>query len=129
MACLETTFLIDLLRGKQNVIKLKDELSMLEQSLIIASPSVMELWVGACLKESENEKRQILELLNSVEVVDFDTESAKDAGEIEAELVRKGITIEAEDLMIAAIARRRSEKLVTRDQHFASVPGLRVLKY
>ncbi|MBI1973606.1 PIN domain-containing protein [Candidatus Micrarchaeota archaeon] len=130
MACLETTFLIDLMRGKQAVVSLMKELERVEGHLSIAVPSIMELWRGACLKVSAKEKEQVNQLLESMEVIhSLDPQSAKEAGEIEAELRRKGITIETEDIMIAGIARSNREKLVTRDQHFAQVDGLNLLKY
>ena len=62
MACLETTFLIDLLRGKENVRLLKDKLDETESSLSITPVSIMELWIGASLKSSEQEKENILAL-------------------------------------------------------------------
>ena len=57
MACLDTSFLIDLLRGRNEVKELNDELYKNEAILSVASPSVMELWCGATLgKTSEEEK-------------------------------------------------------------------------
>ena len=129
MACLETTFLIDLLRGKDEVCTLKDELDKTE-TLTVAAPSIMEIWSGALLaKLSAAEKAKINALLQSLHVLPLDGESAKEAGDIEAELFQKGLPIETEDVMIAGIARAHGEKVVTRDQHYARIPGLKVLKY
>lgn len=130
MACLDTTFLVDLLRGKEDIRNLKDELSKTESSLAVASPSIMELWLGACqAKASEQEKEKINQLLLSLEILSLDENSAKEAGEIEAELLNKGQIIEIEDIMTAAIAKMNGEKVVTRDGHYARIPGLKVLKY
>ncbi len=130
MACLETSFLIDLLRGKREVAALKDQLYESESSLAIAAPSITELWSGALLSNFPDvEKAKITELIQSLEILNLDEESAKEAGEIEAGLLRKGLAIQTEDIMIAGIARVHGEKLVTRDPHYARIPGLRVLKY
>ena len=130
MACLETTFLIDLLRGDVSVSNLMEELQKHEEVLSIAAPSVMELWAGACLSNaSKTEKEKINELLSSLEVFHLDEKSAKEAGEIEAELMNKGNIIEITDIMIAAIAKTQSEKVVTRDGHYSRIPGLKMLKY
>ena len=130
MACLETTFIIDLLRAKKEVSELKNNLDKTETSLTIAAPSIMEIWSGAILaKVSLLEKEKINELLQSLEVLFLDEKSAKEAGEIEAELLREGITVETEDIMIAAIARVHGETIVTRDAHYAHIPNLRLLKY
>src|SRR3989338_5432212 len=97
MTCLETSFLIDLFRGKEKVNKLMDELNKHEEQLTVAAPTIMELWSGALLAiHSEREKAKIIQL---------------------------------EDIQIAAIAKAHGEQLITRDEHFARIPGLRVLKY
>ncbi len=130
MACLDTTFIIDLLRGKEEISPLKDTLSRTESRLAVAAPSIMELWVGAQLvSKSTEEKVKIDELLQSLIVLELNEHSAKLAGEIEAGLIRSGQIIDTEDCMIAGIAISNGETLVTRDAHFARIPGLRVLKY
>ena len=130
MACLETTFLIDLMKKKPEIHSFKEELDKTENVLSIAAPSVAELWAGASLSNfPEKERRKVMELLQSLQFLPLDLRSAKEAGEIEAELIKNGLSMGAEDIMIAAIAKVNGEKLVTRDQHFARIPGLRVLKY
>ncbi len=130
MAVLETTFLTDLLRGAPEIKELKDELDRTESSLAIAAPSIMELWSGiflARLPFVEMEKANFL--LQSLRVLPLDAESAKEAGEIEADLKKRGLIIQTEDIMIAAIARINGEKIITRDMHYARIPGIKVLKY
>ena len=130
MACLETTFLIDVLRGKKEVTNLMSDLDTSEDFLAVASPTIMELWAGACTaKASQAEKEKINNLLASLEILNLDEKSAKEAGEIEAELTNSGKIIETEDIMIAAIAKSNNEKIVTRDGHYAKINGLKVLKY
>ncbi len=130
MACLETTFLVDLVRGKKEVKLFKEELDKSESRLCMTAPSVMELWAGMFLaKSSAAEKQHVNDLIESLEVLPLDAKSAKEAGEMESELIQKGVRLETEDLMIAAIARVHGEKLVTRDQHYARIPGLKLLKY
>ena len=130
MVCLETTFLIDILRGKSGVIEIQKELDNIESSFTVAAPTIMELWTGADLgKSSEKEKTRINELISSYTILHLDEKSAKEAGEIEADLIRRGEKIETPDIMIAAIAKVNGEKLVTRDGHYAKIPGLKLLKY
>ena len=129
MVCLETTFIIDLLRGKPEIKELKDEFDK-EDIISITAPSVMELWAGALMaKLPEKEKAKINELILSMIVLRMDEKSAKEAGEIEAELIKSGNIIEIEDLMIAGIAKANGEKLVTNDEHYAKIPGLKMIKY
>lgn len=130
MVCLETTFLIDVLRGKKEVLELKDQLDKTETKMSIAAPSVMELWRGALRSAAvEKEKAKINELIASLVMLQLDEESAKQAGEIEAQLLNKGISMGTEDIMIAGIARANGEKLVTRDSDYAKISGLQLIKY
>ena len=130
MACLDTPFLVDVLRGKSEVRKLMEELDKNEDVLAVASPSIMELWLGASIaKASKAEKDKVNGLLESLEVFPLDEKSAKEAGEIEAELLAKNQNIETEDIMIAAIAKLHGQKVVTRDNHYTKINGLSVLKY
>ena len=123
MTCLETSFLIDLFRGKEKVNKLMDELNKHEEQLTVAAPTIMELWSGALLAiHSEREKAKINELLQFTDVLTLDEKSAKIAAEIEYDLEQKGQIIQLEDIQIAAIAKAHGEQ-------FARIPGLRVLKY
>lgn len=127
---LETTFLIDVLRGKPEVKSLMNELQRKEPLLFVATPSVMELWSGALqAQQTEQEKEKIQELIRSLNILPLDEKSAREAGEIEVFLIRKGIGIQTEDTMIAGIARAYSEMVITRDEHYSRIPGLRVLKY
>ncbi len=129
MVCLETTFLIDVLKKDPNVKSLIESLEGTEP-LFVASPSIMELWSGAQRAElPEAEKIKINSLLASVITLPLDEETAKKAGEIEAILAKLGEMIDIEDIMIAAIAKINNEKLITRDQHYARIEGLQIEKY
>lgn len=130
MAILDTTFLVDVLRGKKEISSIVEELDLEEDTLAIASPSIMEIWSGACMaKASKAEKEKINALLQSLEVLNLDEKAAKEAGEMEAELMQRGQIIETEDMMIAAIAKVHQEKIITRDAHYVKIPGLKILKY
>lgn len=130
MACLDTSFLVDILRGRPEAVKILEELDRSKEMLSIAAPSVMELWLGAMLaKVPAAEKAKVGELVESLDILPFDLNSAKEAAEIEAGLILKGLSIGAEDIMIAAIVRVNGEKLVTKDEHYARIPSLTVLKY
>jgi hypothetical protein len=130
MVCLETTFIVDLLRGKHAVKEIKDELDGTESLLTIAAPTIMEVWTGALLSNmTAHEKAKINELLSSLVILHLDERSSKEAGEIEAELIKSGKIAQTEDVMIAGIARINGERIVTRDADYARIPGLKILKY
>ena len=130
MAILESSFLIDVMRNNQQALEILDSLEQQEPELLVATPSVMELWIGALLStRPDSEKRKVEELLDNLEKAPLDAPSAKRSAEVWAELSQRGVAIEAIDTMIAGIALSRGEKVVTRDEHYARIPGLKVLKY
>jgi len=129
MTILETTFLIDILQGKLEVKSLMQELERTEESLCIASPSIMELWYGALKSKRKAERAKVLELVRGLEILNFEEKCALASGEIQVTLEEKGQMIQPEDVMIAGIAQVHGEKVVTRDAGFARIQGLRLLKY
>ena len=132
MACLETTFAIDLLRGINN--EAKEKLTLLEKNrevLTISAPTIIELISGSILTPRiENEKEKVIEFISSLVILGLDKDSAIKSGEIEAELIKKGEKIQIEDIMIGAIAKQNGEKLITRNKkHFSKIAGLEVEGY
>jgi len=69
------------------------------------------------------------QFLHGVVVLPFDRETADEYGHVCAELRRKGRPIPANDIWIAAQARRFALPLVTRDGHFEAVEGLLCLSW
>jgi predicted nucleic acid-binding protein len=126
MAILDTTFLIDVLRNKESALALRRKLT--GDALIVPTPAIMELWAGALnSKLGAAGKRQVEELLATMTVANFEIQSAKRAAELKIAL--RNEPIDTEDFMIAGIALSRGDQVVTRDEHYARIPGLRVLKY
>ena len=66
--------------------------------------------------------------LRLVTIVPYDIEVCRTFGEIKAGLERSGQTVGANDLWIAACAKRHSLKLVTNNRkHFVAIPGLDII--
>jgi predicted nucleic acid-binding protein len=97
------------------------------QNLCITSPTVFEIWSGAVLSKRTGEEREkIRGLLEYLDVLEMDAESAMEGAEIYAGLVKEGREIPPIDAMIAGIVRNKGEKLITRNEHFRRVEGLSV---
>lgn len=130
MAIFDTSFIIDILRNREEALTLRKTLDNSETEYFVSSPTIMELWEGALLSRSpKNEKEKINDMLSSLNILPLDAESAKRAAEISRTLLDKGEIIELEDVMIAGIAMENGEMVVTSDTHFTRIPGLKVLKY
>ncbi len=128
MRCLDSTFLIDLLRGEgASAAKLR-ALEASGEGLSIASPALTEILVGAYFKGGAVLK-ETLELASGLEVLAVDEPVAAEAGRLGAELLHRGLPIPTVDLLIAAAAKLHQHILVTRDEDFSRIPGLAVEAY
>lgn len=127
---LDTSFLVDVLRGAESVADLERELDE-RGTATVTSVTIMELTEGARSSDASDEERErVTELLDGLNQADFDAESAFLAGELNAELIRAGERIDVEDVMIGAIARTRDEPVLTRNEdHFDRIPELDVRTY
>jgi predicted nucleic acid-binding protein len=126
--CLESTFLIDLLKGDAAATAKMREIEALGEAVSIAAPSLTELLLGAHFKGGALLK-ETLDLVARVDTLDVDGTVAAEAGRLGAELLRRGEGLPTTDLLIAAAARLRGHVLVTRDTDFGRIPGLVVEGY
>ena len=62
-------------------------------------------------------------------VLEVGYETASNYAELRAELKSQGQPIPTNDLWIAALARQHDCRLATRDRHFESVRGLRLIRW
>ncbi len=95
--------------------------------IAISSIVLFELWygVGRSARHRENAERLRLFLSGNIEVVAFDEDDAKTAGELRAALEAAGTPIGPYDVLIAAQALRRGATLITANvSEFARVAGL-----
>lgn len=127
---LDTSFLIDVLRGKPAVEEWERKLAD-EEVGITTTISVMELWEGTLLaRASQEERNRVNGLLSDLRVIEFDAQSARRAAEIEVKLVERGEPIDLEDAMIAGVASAHDEPVLTGNpSHFERVGGLIVESY
>ena len=129
---LDTSFIIDLLRGENPEARKKaEELDHLLETKAAVSVTVMELWRGAFQSiRKEHEKEKIETLLKSLLVYSFDEKGAKKSGEIEADLISEGKIIDLEDIMIGGVALVKNEAILTKNKkHFQRIKGLNVVSY
>ncbi len=128
MACLETSFLIDVLDAHEAARKIMEDIDDSGVRSSVAPIAAAELWVGAHLG-SRAEYAATRELLESLTWLPFSRECARLAGDLQATLSREGVPLGFADCLIAAVALEYDETLVTRDTDFERVPDLRVRTY
>src|SRR5436305_15126475 len=127
MICLDTNVVIAFLKRNPPNLVARIERELLQDALALPVVVLFELQFGVAksARRRENTDRLAIFLQLPVNVVPFDSDDAREAGEIRADLGRAGTAIGPCDLLIAAQARRRGAVLVTANvREFAHVSGL-----
>jgi tRNA(fMet)-specific endonuclease VapC len=124
MVCADTDFLIAWLQNSQDALKKLEELELCQ--ICTTAITAFELYKGVYRsKRKESEINRVAELLDLVEILVLDSQSARLAGRLEFEM--KSHIIGESDLLIASIVLAQGETLLTRNRrHFERVPGLKI---
>src|SRR5438445_1799687 len=128
MRCLDSSFVIDLVKGEAGAVARARSLDDAHEKPSIAAPALAEVLQGAYYKGG-GILAKTLELLASLDVLGTDERVAAEAGRIGAELLRRGAGVPTVDLLIAATAKLHQQVLVTRDAAFQRIPDLAVETY
>ena len=125
---LDTNAVVALLRNKP--IQVRERFRQAETAgdyLALSSVVLFELWYGVAKSSQvpENTERLKILLSGDLDLLDFDDEDARTAGQMRAALERAGTPIGAYDLLIAGQALRRGLTVVTANTgEFGRVVGL-----
>jgi len=125
---LDTNAVVALLRNKPT--KVRERYRKAEASadyLALSSVVLFELWYGVAKSSQvpENTERLRILLSGNLDLLDFDDEDAKTAGQVRAVLEKSGTPIGAYDVLIAGQALRRGLTVVTANTtEFGRVTGL-----
>jgi tRNA(fMet)-specific endonuclease VapC len=128
MACLDTSFLIDVLDENQAARETMTGLDDRNERRAIVPVTAAELWLGANVG-SVREFRRTEDLVESLLWLDIDRGCARRAGRLQAELMESGTPLGFNGCVIAATAIEHGHELVTDDVDFEDVPDLRVRTY
>ncbi len=137
MTCLDTTFLIELLRGSERARRKYEELLQIsserneqEAQLCTTIINAYELAKGAMLTKDPARNLQLVhDLLSELLILELDLPSVNLASELYSSLSSKGNLIGEFDILIASICISHGQKLLTNDGDFASVSRLAKLRY
>jgi tRNA(fMet)-specific endonuclease VapC len=127
---LDSTFLIDVLRGDDQVAERIEEIDA-TGTPCVSSVTVMELMEGIYLADASPSEREAVEdLLTNLTELPFDRRCAMEAGRVNADLIRDGERIDEADVMIAATALVHDHAVVTRNvDHFERIGSVSVVTY
>jgi predicted nucleic acid-binding protein len=122
----DTDWAADYLKGKEDAVQLLSPLigeSRLGMSII----SYAELWEGVLGSRRQEVYRSALaDLVAGVPVLGLDRGTAEVFGGMRADLRRQGRLIPDLDLLIATTALRHDLTVISRDEHFRRLPGLKL---
>ena len=126
MNCIDSDFGIAILRGDERAKQLLLELES-QGDIYITSISIFEI-TYTTKGLSKKKERALLDLLNTLKVLQLDKRSALLASDIGTKLVKNGQMLHPMDLMIGAIALRNRMPLVTNNKkHFSRIDGLETI--
>ena len=120
---LDSNIVIDVFRGNQEAIARISQIENIYLPVIVLG----ELYFGAN-KSNQLQRRfaEIERLMEVVSVLNITPSTAKVYGIIKEQLRAKGRPIPENDIWIAAIAIENDMILLTRDEHFDYVDGIRL---
>ena len=127
---LDTSFIIDFLAGVPAALQKMKELDEKGIPQLVTVISLFELESGVAQSQNPaQEKKKITNALQNQTMIVLDEQSASLAGEIDGLLCKEGKPIEPEDCMIAGIAKRYTQPILTRDKHFQRIKDITIETY
>jgi tRNA(fMet)-specific endonuclease VapC len=126
MVCLDTSFLVDLLRRDEKALLELEKLESAGERISTTPISVSELFQGAyASRNSEEQIEKLREVMKRVELLDFSMESCERYGKLANELRSLGRKIGDLDTLIASLALSQNESVLTANvRHFNKIPDL-----
>ena len=128
MIVIDTSVLIDALHRKQAALRKILELEETGETLCTTQINVLELYKGVYGPiRSESGLQKVKMLLDAFVILTIDEDTYEMFGELSAELKSRGEAIGDFDELIASIALANGAVIVSRDNHFRRVPGLKAV--
>ncbi|MEM2941573.1 MAG: type II toxin-antitoxin system VapC family toxin [Thermoproteota archaeon] len=126
--CLDTDFLVALLRGHPEAVKKAEEYDIAGAEVSTTSMNTFEIYLGAFRsKHAEKNLKQADNLIGSIRVLELNSECSRKSSEILSELLNRGLPVDVRDAIIAGISLTNGYTLVTRNlEHFKRITGLGV---
>jgi predicted nucleic acid-binding protein/predicted CopG family antitoxin len=125
---LDTSFLIDVLRGHRGAAAKAEVLDSEAEVITIPAPVLAEFLDGAYFAGGTY-LTKAMQLVGGRDVVPFDKECSLIAGQLRTSLRGRGESLPMIDAMIASTVLRHHSILVTGDTGFTRIPGLAVESY
>ena len=129
MICLDTDFMIPLLKGNKEAKVKASQLEEESKEIVSTSINALELYVGIVAVDGISGKRieSTRDYISNLTILPLDEGSAERAAYILNTLKKSGLSIGLKDSLIAGIALEYNAEILTRNiKHFERIPGLKV---
>jgi predicted nucleic acid-binding protein len=127
---LDTDILVALLKGKRDANEAMQDLQEKGDETATTIISAYELLKGAYLSSKPKDNlAEVQDLLSNIHVLDLTLQACEEASVIYRDLRKTGSLIGEFDVLIAAIARTCDETIMTRDEHFTFIRGIKVTEW
>ena len=122
---LDTTVLIDHLRGREEAEELVDSLALAGHRIGVCCISITELYSGL----GQDGRDAAADLTDGLEYYLVSREAAKEAGRYRYEFARRGITLSTTDTLMAATAIAESAILITANARGFPMEEIQLLEH
>ena len=117
MIILDTSFLIDFFRGKEETLHV-----ITDTDVATTVITYYEIFTGIFHKKAKKEEKFFRRFFSEVRILNLDTNSAEKSSEIMARLLKMGASVNALDVIIAGISvAHGAETIVSKDRDFLEI--------
>ncbi|MHB0855299.1 MAG: PIN domain-containing protein [Rectinema subterraneum] len=125
---LDTNAYTAFMAGDQHVLSYMVDAEVVYISTIVIGELFAGFYGGDKVLQNKEELKTFLSK-DSIKIIDVTMETAEIFGELKSALARKGRMIPLNDIWIAAHAIEYGSKLITYDEHFKNIDGVRIWEY
>ena len=130
MPALDTDILVSLLKGVPDAVEKVRELQESGTRISTTIITAYELLKGSYISSRPQENLpKIRDSISNLQVLELSFGAAEEASKIYKDLRDRGRQIGEFDVLIAAIVKFYDESLVTRDEHFKSIRGMKLIRW
>jgi predicted nucleic acid-binding protein len=129
MTIADTSFIIDLMRKDTGAVRLYEHYEQAGKGLDTTGITALELYKGAYQSADRHSLEKVKNVLSLFSILPIDEPVYEIFGRLSAELRMRGTPLGVFDEVIAAIVLCTDREIITRDRHFGSIPGVKVVSY
>jgi predicted nucleic acid-binding protein len=130
MPALDTDILVSLLKGMPDAVEKVRELQESGSRISTTMITAYELLKGAYISSRPQENLpKVRDSISNLQVLELSFGAAEEAAKTYKDLRDRGKLVGEFDLLIAAIVKFYDESLVTRDEHFKSIRGMKLIRW